>query len=532
LSETIFDSSNASATVGKKKSATNKKEDAPPLVQPLEAAVTTAADPHRSVSPQTTASGAPKTIFDSSTASEAGGKKQSTTSKEGDSALAAAEEPASGGSTKGNGGKGARAISKGNYALPDARAAPAPEETETPLSFHWKEGKEMELSSRLGGNGSKGKGPNYAIVVDDRGTSASVGFTFLPNSTQNGQSSQSDLQHRIGIIANPKSDELTLIPTEPYVDQSMERPTTWSSRRPARSKYKTDFLGKGQPFKVQIMPEVIFLGDFHAHMCGDEVIGYLGGQYDAEQKVMVVQNVFPVKEMKIRDSDVYAEMDPVQAYNTIETIRAANMSVVGWYHSHPTFDSSPSICDVRNHSNFQRLYSQGESATPYIGMIFNPFQKGRQALTHSKIQIFHTRTVQVAPSKAFASAYTLSIPVKIVATLLQYEEEKGGEGGGGGETKGAAPETSQFIPARQSALLKQYCDRFGHALRPTLSQAIQLVEYYKKKKQRVKITKLKKNGKLESMLDHNAYGLPLSKGLLSHFAKQLSTHVCEAFARK
>ena len=159
-------------------------------------------------------------------------------------------------------------------------------------------------------------------------------------------------------------------------------------------------------------------------------------------------------------------------------------------------------------------------------MIFNPFQKGRQSIAHSNIQIFHTRTVHVEHSAKMGNGYSLSIPVKIEACMLQYNENAAVG------IKAPSLETMQFIPAQQFALLKNYCDIFGQALIPTLSQVIQFVEYYRKKKQRVKLAKLKKQDKLEKMLSHNAYGLPLSKGLLSRFAKEISAYVCEAFVGK
>ena len=234
-----------------------------------------------------------------------------------------------------------------------------------------------------------------------------------------------DLAHAAQALANPESDPLTLIPPQEYETTTPEK---WS-RRPSRSKFNAEFLRCGQPFRVFLMPEALFIGDMHSHLCEHEVIGYLGGYYDPVLKVMIVQNVFPVKELKLSDDQrTSVEMDPANALEVLDTITKVNMKVIGWYHSHPTFDAVPSICDVSAQSSYQKLFSPDNSdgVTPYIGIIFNPYKiskskskkKDTSSVT-SGIRLFHTHTIEYQ-CKPNAKPMEINIPMRLVATPLKY----------------------------------------------------------------------------------------------------------------
>ena len=47
------------------------------------------------------------------------------------------------------------------------------------------------------------------------------------------------------------------------------------------------------------------------------------------------------------------EMDPVSQTRASESLAERGFSVVGWYHSHPTFAASPSIRDIETQAKFQ-----------------------------------------------------------------------------------------------------------------------------------------------------------------------------------
>jgi len=262
----------------------------------------------------------------------------------------------------------------------------------------------------------------FHIVADNSGPNPRNDFLAAnPSSAKKSL----DLAHAAQALANPESDPLTLIPPQEYESTTPEK---WS-RRPSRSRFNADFLRCRQPFQVFLMPQALFIGDMHSHMCEHEVIGYLGGYYDPVQKVMIVQNVFPVKELKLSDDQrTSVEMDPANALEVLDTITKVNMKVIGWYHSHPTFDAVPSICDVSAQSSYQKLFSRDNSddVTPYIGIIFNPYKiskskskKKDPSSATSGIRLFHTHTMEYQ-CKSNAKPIEINIPMRLVATPLKY----------------------------------------------------------------------------------------------------------------
>lgn len=47
------------------------------------------------------------------------------------------------------------------------------------------------------------------------------------------------------------------------------------------------------------------------------------------------------------------EMDPVSQTQASEELASIGLSVVGWYHSHPTFAPNPSVRDIETQGKFQ-----------------------------------------------------------------------------------------------------------------------------------------------------------------------------------
>ena len=51
---------------------------------------------------------------------------------------------------------------------------------------------------------------------------------------------------------------------------------------------------------------------------------------------------------------------------------------MGWYHSHPTFATQPSLRDCENQSNYQRLFalsdSEEKTRVPFVGAIVGPYR--------------------------------------------------------------------------------------------------------------------------------------------------------------
>ncbi|KAL7466945.1 hypothetical protein ACHAXS_012733 [Conticribra weissflogii] len=113
-----------------------------------------------------------------------------------------------------------------------------------------------------------------------------------------------------------------------------------------------------QPFSVRVSPDVTFLADLHAHLCDAEIIGFLGGYYSMEEKCIYIQAAFPCKSTSRLDSGhTDVEMDPISQIHAREAIANHGMSVVGWYHSHPTFQPDPSVTDIENQASYQQLFT-------------------------------------------------------------------------------------------------------------------------------------------------------------------------------
>lgn len=118
--------------------------------------------------------------------------------------------------------------------------------------------------------------------------------------------------------------------------------------------------------------------DLHCHLATTEVIGYLAGKFDAQQRRMVIVQAFPCRALEPgpgNKREKTVEMDPVSEMDVRVRIDALGLNVVGWYHSHPVFRPEPSIRDIENQQRYQKLFKTGEE-DPFVGFIVAPFDKG------------------------------------------------------------------------------------------------------------------------------------------------------------
>ena len=72
---------------------------------------------------------------------------------------------------------------------------------------------------------------------------------------------------------------------------------------------------------------------------------------------------------------------------------ARGLRCVGWYHSHPVFEPTPSVRDIANQANYQWLCRDETSGVqPFIGLICAPFdQKTVGADDVGGLSCFHVR---------------------------------------------------------------------------------------------------------------------------------------------
>jgi len=160
-----------------------------------------------------------------------------------------------------------------------------------------------------------------------------------------------------------------------------------------------------QPFSIRVSPDALFLGDLHAHLSDSEIIGFLGGHYSPSEKCIYIQAAFPCKATdRVDAGDTDVEMDPVGQIYAREAISNHGLSVVGWYHSHPTFQPNPSVTDIENQASYQQLFqgdneaenneeddddaSTSTTASPFVGLIIGTYD-GQNPTSESVMRWFH-----------------------------------------------------------------------------------------------------------------------------------------------
>ena len=154
-----------------------------------------------------------------------------------------------------------------------------------------------------------------------------------------------------------------------------------------------------QPFTVRVSPAVEVVMDFHAHLCMNEVIGVLVGHWDKAARRIDILRALPVRELTTEDDSINVEMDPEDQVAKMEEALQLGLKVVGWYHSHPTFQAIPSTIDIYNQVLQQHAHREGGAtlaeghAEPYVAAIVSPYDRSNTSLA-STINWFY---VQHAP---------------------------------------------------------------------------------------------------------------------------------------
>ncbi|KAG1152930.1 hypothetical protein G6F38_000098 [Rhizopus arrhizus] len=190
---------------------------------------------------------------------------------------------------------------------------------------------------------------------------------------------------------------------------------------------------KDAPFKVEIGSDVLLVMEFHAHLAYTEIIGLLGGRFykDEEgQNKLKVEYVFPCRSTS---TGIQCEMDPVSEMAARELFEQKGLDVVGWYHSHPTFEPQPSIRDIENQTSYQDLFrNEASGDEPFIGFIISPYDQ-QYANDRSQIQCLHI-------SKRWSTTNQYRLPY---ACIQQVEQQ---------------PQVNQDVFDAFLNLLKEYKD--------------------------------------------------------------------------
>ena len=138
-----------------------------------------------------------------------------------------------------------------------------------------------------------------------------------------------------------------------------------------------------QPFTINVSTNALLLIDFHSHLTTGEVTGYLSGTWDFATHCLSILQAFPCRcrlgdktKGKLIEDEIRANLEQ------------KNLSLVGWYHSHPTTAPHPTVRDSENQLDYQ-IAMKGENESSYIpciGLISCPY--GSNGTKESSIQFF------------------------------------------------------------------------------------------------------------------------------------------------
>lgn len=173
------------------------------------------------------------------------------------------------------------------------------------------------------------------------------------------------------------------------------------------------------PFRVSISVEVLAIIDIHAHCSKTEVIGFLGGKYCNTFKELRILTAEPCAPISATTNTTEVEMDPVSAVEVAEKIRQAGLSVVGWYHSHPTFVPNPSLRDLRQHAICQNVYSQDNT---FLALILSPYCCSSPRITTNEDLISDYKCLVVSDKTSTYGSSKYRIPYEFDPAVIRQEK--------------------------------------------------------------------------------------------------------------
>lgn len=141
-------------------------------------------------------------------------------------------------------------------------------------------------------------------------------------------------------------------------------------------------LGKIQPFLVSMSTNAALVMDFHCHLTTSEVVGYLAGHWDVNAHNLAIMHAMPCRS---RLSD--KEMAPIVESEIQRAIEQRHLTLVGWYHSHPTAPATPTLRDIDSQLDYeiQMKGNSDASYTPCVGVICSPYNKESSSLESSVV---------------------------------------------------------------------------------------------------------------------------------------------------
>ncbi|TFG04472.1 MAG: hypothetical protein EU536_04565 [Promethearchaeota archaeon] len=95
-----------------------------------------------------------------------------------------------------------------------------------------------------------------------------------------------------------------------------------------------------------------------------EVIGLLAGAIDEPEKILYLEDAYPMG----HGTTVYAEIKDYKNYvRAYKDIRKKNLFICGWYHSHPSYGLFMSVEDFGTQVRYQKLWNDS------IALVIDPY---------------------------------------------------------------------------------------------------------------------------------------------------------------
>ncbi|KAK4875298.1 hypothetical protein RN001_011720 [Aquatica leii] len=123
-----------------------------------------------------------------------------------------------------------------------------------------------------------------------------------------------------------------------------------------------------QKFDIKLHLHTLLLMDLHAHTSLSEVMGLIGGYWNAENKTLTILRYVPCR--NIASSATHCDMCPISQARAADIIHSEGFNILGWFHSHPTFAPEPSQQDLDTQLTVQQWIGNNK---PCIGLILSPF---------------------------------------------------------------------------------------------------------------------------------------------------------------
>ncbi|KAM3964832.1 uncharacterized protein ACR2FA_001228 [Aphomia sociella] len=139
-------------------------------------------------------------------------------------------------------------------------------------------------------------------------------------------------------------------------------------------------VGKVQPFIVSVSSNACLVLDIHCHLKKEEVYGYLAGTWDLNSHNLIITHTFPC--LVSKNDNRPRVMIELEIQMEIEKL---GLTLLGWYHSHPTNPAMPSLRDCDNQLEYQiKMRGPSEiSYIPCIGVICSPYNPESPVLESS-----------------------------------------------------------------------------------------------------------------------------------------------------